>query len=149
VTTSVEPPSEPYELATQVSDRLGRHANLDGMWFDAEVEYWRASDGNRLCTFELSDLGRKIVDWVIAGNLLIPQAIFDEMEQMLVDGFGTDEGSFARGFCMELLEGLDAELELRHDSDIDQFRNANRVLSRLMKDDTKMAWALVRSKGQP
>ncbi len=136
-----------YEIGTTVSDRLGCHANQDGGWFDKEVRYWSEPGGVRLHAFELSDLGRKIVDWIAEGTIDIPRSVFEEMEEILRLGFGTDRGSAERGFCLELLGGLDAELEDRRESDTQLYLSVIDQLSKMMADETKMEWVRVGSAG--
>ena len=142
-----DPDSHLYEIGTSVSDRLGRHANQDAGWFDQEVGYWSEPDGVRLYVFELSDLGRKIVDWISGGTLGIPQAVFNEMEEILASGFGTDRGIDERAFCLNLLEGLDAELQDRQESDGLLFLSVTAELLHMMGDETKTEWVQVRSAG--
>jgi hypothetical protein len=143
----VNPEAVVYLAGIEVSDRLGRHANADDGWFDADVKYWTGPDGVRLSTLELSDLGRQMVRWILGGEISIPRAIFEEMEAIVIDGMGTELGGLHRDYCLELLETLDAELMELHESDAEKFRAVKSLLPDLMGDETQLAWTQVRSEG--
>jgi hypothetical protein len=130
-------------MTNEITDRLGLPANSDDGWFDAEVATWSEPDGNRLHTIELSRLGQKVVDWITRGELSIPQAIFDEMEEMISAWFGTEKGRRARELSLYVLEGLDAEiLQLRNS---EQRKLATATIRNMMGDETRLNWVLVES----
>lgn len=95
--------SPSYRADVELTDRIGKHA---GRWFQDRVEFWRQQDGSRLLAFEMSDVGRHVVHEVMEGDLDGARSILGEVEDVLADDTLRNRNS-----VLELLEGMDAELE--------------------------------------
>jgi hypothetical protein len=129
-----------YELGTRLSDRLGSYLDSDSHWFSQLVEFWRTSDGARLYAFELSDLGRKTVQLLTEGRSDEVEPVFNELEAAI-----TGADSDVQGLCLEVIEGLDAELVDLREEDPLAFERNQSSLQVLLGPVTRQAWVGMRS----
>jgi hypothetical protein len=136
--------SQLYVIGTRLSDRLGRHANVDNFWFDKLVDYWRTSDGVRIFAFELSDLGRHVVQLIDDDQSDVPEAVLQEMEIVL-----SEDDADSAGLTYELLEGLDAELLKVREENIVRFDSMRNKLKGIMGPATLAGWSQMGSYRSP
>jgi hypothetical protein len=128
-----------YPLGTALSDRIGRVANDDG-WFDEVVRSSTGSDGVRLFVWELSDMGRKVVDDLNQGLDAVPMNILGEVELVLRDP-DLDPADLAP----YLIEAMDAELLDLKRTDTSRFPAVQAKIRELMGPKSRHLWELMQS----
>ena len=130
--------SEQFVAITLFSDRIGEPGNADSHRFDEIVNEWRLSDGSRNPALELASIGEQLIQWIRQGHADIVRATLAELETALLDGFiPSDE---ARGFALEVLDGMQSPLLEFYRDDHDQGRAADDWLAAAMGSETRQIW---------
>jgi hypothetical protein len=123
---------------TQFSDRIGQPGNVDGNRFDQIVDEWRMSDDDRNPALELMSIGAQLIKWIRIGRPDIVRATLSELEKALLDG--TIPSDEARGFALEVLDGMQSPLLELYGDDHDQGRAADAALAAAMGSETRQLW---------
>jgi hypothetical protein len=131
----------PAEFVTQLlqfSDRVGQPGNVDGDRFDKIVDEWRLPDGSRIPALELTSIGEQLIQWIRRGHEDAVRATLHEMEEALLDGaIPSDE---ARGFALEVLDGMQSPLLELYWTDHVQGVAADASLVAAMGNETRQLW---------